>query len=185
MSKEAREAALHVVDRMVAAYSAHDVQVLRGCFAEGAKLRDDAWNESHEGTNAIATHYRREFESSPDVEAWVVARYASVDGFGDAGLEPFLIELMVRGSHLGAWRGLPATGARFEIRVFNTIRFTRSGERILEVRFTYDRASILHQLGVMHDPTTTLGRTLTALTHPVTMAKVAQRRLSARPPSRA
>lgn len=185
MSTESRNAALRVLDKMIAAYSAHEVQILRGCFAESSRLRDDAWGESHEGPNAIAAHYRREFESTPDVEAWIIGRYASVDLLGDPGPEPLAVELMVRGTHQGTWRGLPATGARFEIRVFNAVRFTPSGERIVDSRFYYDRATLLAQLGVMHDVTKPLGRTLTALAHPITMAKVAQRRISTRPSPRA
>jgi predicted ester cyclase len=185
MSMEQRDAAIRVIDRMIAAYSAHDTKALRVCFADNAKLRDDAWNEVHDGLDAIERHYRSEFIASPDVEAWVVGRYASADTVGESAAEPIATELVVRGTHLGGWRGLPPTGARFEIRAFTVARFTQSGDRIVDHRLLYDRASILSQLGVMHDPRTTLGRTLTAITHPLTMAKAAQRRLSSRPTPRA
>ena len=47
-----------------------------------------------------------------------------------------------------------------------------AGERIY-----YDRAMVLEQLGVFHDPESATGRVTTALLHPMTMAKVATRML--------
>jgi hypothetical protein len=37
---------------------------------------------------------------------------------------------------------------------------------------------VLRQLGVFHEPETPLGQILTALTHPVTIARIAGRRLA-------
>ncbi len=185
MSMEQRQAALRLVDRLTAAYSAHDPEAIAACFAEGGKLRDEPWGDVCEGGAAIARHYREQFEAVPDMEAWVLGHYAAIDSVGETSEGPLATELMIRGTHRGTWRGLPATGARFELRIFVVGRFTPSGDRLVDQRVTYDRAAILKQLGVLHDPKSTLGRTLTMLTHPVTMAKVAQQRLSSRPPARA
>lgn len=185
MSMEQRQAALRLVDRLMAAYSAHDAEAISACFAENGKLREEPWGDVYEGGSAIARHYRQEFEASPDIEAWILGHYSSIDSVGEPSEGPIATEFMIRGTHRGVWRGLPATGARFELRVFSVGRFTPGGDHLVDQRLMYDRASILTQLGVMHDPKTTLGRTLTMLTHPVTMAKAAQQRLSARPSPRA
>jgi hypothetical protein len=45
-----------------------------------------------------------------------------------------------------------------------------AGERIY-----YDRATVLRQLGIFHDPEHGIGQLLTPLTHPVTMLRALMR----------
>ena len=47
-----------------------------------------------------------------------------------------------------------------------------AGERIY-----YDRATLLRQLGVFHEPDRVMGRITTLLTHPLTMAQIAMRKV--------
>jgi hypothetical protein len=48
--------------------------------------------------------------------------------------------------------------------------------RVAGEKIYYDRATPLGQLGVFHDPESLRGRITTALTHPVTMARIVARK---------
>jgi hypothetical protein len=86
-----------------------------------------------------------------------------------------MLEAIIRGTHLGAWRGLPATGRRVNVPLCGIYDFDEN-DRIMRETIYYDRATVLQQLGVFHDPQTMLGRIVTALTHPVTMGRIAARK---------
>jgi hypothetical protein len=45
-----------------------------------------------------------------------------------------------------------------------------SNDRLAGEKIYYDRATVLRQLGVFHEPETALGRLCTFLTHPLTIA---------------
>jgi hypothetical protein len=53
--------------------------------------------------------------------------------------------------------------------------YTFEGDRLAGERIYYDRATVLRQVGVFHEPDTPSGRILTALTHPVTMVRAIAR----------
>jgi hypothetical protein len=79
-----------------------------------------------------------------------------------------ILECEIQGSHLGWWRGLPPTGRRVRFPLCAVYTFTE-GDKLAGERVYNDRATVLNQLGVLHDPESALGRTLTAITHPITL----------------
>ena len=87
-----------------------------------------------------------------------------------------MLEVVIRGQHLGPWRGLPPTGAQIELSLCGIFTFD-DAERLAGERIYYDRATLLRQLGVFHEPDRALGRITTLLTHPLTMAQIAMRRV--------
>jgi hypothetical protein len=93
-----------------------------------------------------------------------------------------VLECVISGTHLGAWRGLPPTGRRLEFPLCAVYTFD-DRERLAGERIYYDRAMVLRQLGVLHEPDTLAGRLATAITHPVTLGKAvaaqARRRVAA------
>ena len=173
MDTARREAARALVQHFIDAYNRHDASACASLYAPNAILWDQPWNEKHEGREAIRTHYAQEFEASPDIQFVSRALFESNDALA--------VEFLVRGTHDGTWRGLPATGHRFELVAWSMMRMSIDGSQIIDSRYTYDRATIFHQIGVLHDPESLLGKTLTALTHPVTMARAARKRISVRP----
>lgn len=175
MDSTRKSAATKLLTRFVEAYNRHDPVACSECYAEKSALWDQAWNETHEGRAAIRAHYEREFAASPDIELTVRTTFDSDDSL--------CCEFAVRGTHGGDWRGLPATGNRFETSTWTAIRLSPSGTEFADGRYTYDRATVFQQIGVLHDPNSLLGKTLTVLSHPVTMAKAASRRISVRPPA--
>ena len=71
---------------------------------------------------------------------------------------------------------LPATGRRVEIPLCGVYTFC-ADDRLAGEKIYYDRAMVFRQLGVFHEPQTTLGDLSVLLTHPVTIAKALLRKL--------
>ena len=86
-----------------------------------------------------------------------------------------IVEALLRGTHLGSFRGLPATGREFEMRFCAMFLF--EGERLVCERVYFDAATILRQLGIAHDPLTLRGRVATLFNHPLTIGQAVARRL--------
>ena len=62
--------------------------------------------------------------------------------------------------------GLPATGRRVEISLCGIYTFDDQ-DRLAGERIYYDRATVLRQLGVFHEPQSLVGRITTLAIHPV------------------
>jgi predicted ester cyclase len=92
-----------------------------------------------------------------------------------AGEDAIIVEVVIRGRHLGTWRGLHATGRQMEFPLCGVFTFDE-GNRLAGEKIYYDRATPLEQVGVFHDPESLRGRITTALTHPVTMARIVARK---------
>jgi hypothetical protein len=97
-------------------------------------------------------------------------------GHTHAGTSAVVLEVVIRGRHLGPWRGLPATGAQVELPLCGIYTFD-DDDRLAGERIYYDRATLLRQLGVFHEPDRAIGRITTLLTHPLTMAGVVGRKI--------
>ncbi len=89
--------------------------------------------------------------------------------------ETVVLEVTIRGTHLGPWRGVPATGRRVDFPLCAVYTFDAQ-DRLAGERLYYDRGIVMRQLGLFHEPEGTLGRLTTALVHPVTIARAFLRR---------
>ena len=104
----------------------------------------------------------------PDLEIKVQRRHVTGDSI--------VLEVIICGTHLGVWRGLPATGRRVEFPLCGVYSFDAEN-RLAGERIYYDRGTVLRQLGVFYEPQSTLGRIVTLATHPVTIAQAVARKL--------
>src|SRR5947209_18767574 len=95
---------------------------------------------------------------------------------GHIAEEAELVEVVIRGTHLGGWRGLPPTGRRVEFPLCGVYTFDAE-DRLAGEKIYYDRASVLRQLGVFHEPQSVLGQIGIAVTHPITIARAFARKL--------
>lgn len=84
--------------------------------------------------------------------------------------ESVILEVTIRGTHLGPWRGLPATGRRIEFPLCGVYAFG-ADDKLAGERIYYDRGVVLGQLGLFHEPVRGWGRVVTTLSHPVTIAR--------------
>lgn len=104
----------------------------------------------------------------PDLEIEVQRRHVADDAI--------LLEVMIRGTHLGGWRGLPPTGRRVEFPLCGIYTFD-AANRLAGEKIYYDRGTVLRQLGVFHEPESVLGQISILATHPATIARALARKL--------
>jgi steroid delta-isomerase-like uncharacterized protein len=156
-------ARLRIVDEHVGLENMHDLDGIIATFGETARYDDEPWNAHYLGLAQVRSFYDQLLRALPDLHIDVQRRHASPDAV--------ILEVIIRGTHLGAWRGLPATGGEIAFPLCSIYTFD-ARNRIAGEKIYYDRATVLRQLGVFHDPESLPGRITTVLAHPVTMARV-------------
>ncbi len=161
-------ARIALVEQHVRLENAHDLEGVLGTFGDAAHYDDEAWGEHYEGTSGVREFYAQLMNALPDLEIQVLRRHATEDAI--------VLEVIIRGTQLGPWRGLPATGRRVDIPLCGVYTFDEQ-DRLAGERIYYDRASVLRQLGVFHEPQRILGRITTLLTHPVTIMSALARKM--------
>jgi steroid delta-isomerase-like uncharacterized protein len=158
-----------LVEEHIGYENAHDLEAVLHTFGDAARYDDEAWGEHYEGRNGVRSFYQQLMKALPDLEIVVQRRHVTDDAI--------LVEVIIRGTHLGAWRGLPATGRRVEIPLCGVYTFDEN-DRLAGERIYYDRATVLQQLGVFHEPQSVLGQITTLATHPLTITRALARKLS-------
>jgi steroid delta-isomerase-like uncharacterized protein len=153
---------IRLVEEHVQAENAHDLARIMTTFGEQARYEDQPWDEDHQGPGGVQAYYVRLLAALPDLHIAVERRHVTQDDV--------ILEVTITGTHRGEWRGLPATGRRVQIPLCAVYTFDEVGKLAGE-RIYYDRAAVLGQIGLFHEPSTALGRSLTALTHPVTVLR--------------
>jgi len=124
-------------------------------------------NTLRAGTES-ACFYEQLMKALPDLEIEVQRQHVTDDAI--------LVEVMIRGTHLGGWRGLPATGRRIEFPLCGVYTFD-ADDRLAGEKIYYDRGTVLRQLGVFHEPQSVLGQISILATHPTTVARAFARKL--------
>jgi steroid delta-isomerase-like uncharacterized protein len=120
------------------------------------------------GRSGVCLFYEQLMKALPDLEIEVQRQHVTDDAI--------LVEVMVRGTHLGAWRGLPATGRRVEFPLCGVYTFD-TDNRLAGEKIYYDRGTVLRQLGIFHEPRSVLGRISMLAIHPATIARAFARKL--------
>ena len=161
-------ARIAIVEQHVRLENEHDLEGVLRTFGESAQYDDEAWGEHYEGGNGVRLFYEQLMRALPDLQIEIQRRHVSDDSI--------LLEVMIRGTHLGGWRGLPATGRRVEFPLCGVYTFD-ADDRLSGERIYYDRGTVLRQLGVFHEPQSALGQICILATHPVTIARALSRKL--------
>jgi steroid delta-isomerase-like uncharacterized protein len=173
---EQAAARLRLVEEHVRLENRHDLQGIMATFGDEATYEDAPWGEDHHGRDAVERYYRDLLEALPDLQIDVRNRMVSDDAV--------VLEVLISGTQAGPWRGLPATGRPVRFPLCAIYRFTPNGKLASETIY-YDRAGVLSQVGLYHEPVGMLGRMATALTHPLTLARAYVRKLFHRSATRA
>jgi len=161
-------ARIALVEQHIRLENAHDLEGVLCTFGDTARYEDEAWGEQYKGRNGVRFFYDQLMRALPDLEIDVQRRHVTEDAI--------LVEVVIRGTHLGSWRDLPATGRRVEVPLCGVYTFDDE-DRLAGERIYYDRATVLRQLGVFHEPQSILGKISTFATHPVTIAGALVRKL--------
>jgi len=158
---------LALVEQHVRFENAHDLEGVLATFGNGARYDDEAWGEHHEGRDGVRLFYAQMMKALPDLVIDVLRRHVTDDAI--------ILEVMISGTQLGAWRGLPATGRRVEIPLCGVYTFD-AADRLAGEKIYYDRGTVLRQLGVFHEPQSVLGQVSILATHPTTVARALARK---------
>src|SRR5438477_1778382 len=162
--KDRMSARIAIVEQHIRLENEHDLEGVLRTFGDTARYDDEPWGAHYEGQNGVRKFYEQLMNALPDLEIEVQRRHVTED--------TIVVEVIIRGTHLGAWRGLPATGRRVEFPLCGIYTFDPRSDgtaRLAGEKIYYDRATVLRQLGIFHEPQSFLGQLCTALTHPITI----------------
>jgi len=157
-----------IVEEHVRCENAHNLEGVIQTFGETARYDDEPWDLHYEGRDQVRQFYTQLMTALPDLSIEIVRRHVAE--------ETVVLEVVIRGTHLGAWRGLPATGKSVELPLCGVYTFDEN-DRLAGEKIYYDRGTVLRQLGVFHEPQSLLGRLAIAATHPVTIARALVRKV--------
>lgn len=160
-----------IVEQHIRLENQHDLEGVLATFGETARYDDEPWGEHYDGRDGVRQFYEQLMKALPDLEIKVQHRHVSEDAI--------VLEVTIRGTHLGGWRGLPATGRRVEFPLCGIYTFD-TDNRLAEEKIYYDRGTVLRQLGVFHEPPSVLGQIGILATHPITIARALARKLQRR-----
>ena len=116
----------------------HDIPGIMATFGQAAQYEDTPWSERHRGRDGVEAYYRSLLTSLPDLHIDVRNRVVNDHSV--------VLEVVISGTHRGAWRGLPATGRPVAFPLCGIYSFDADGKLAGE-RIYYDRASVLGRLG--------------------------------------
>lgn len=167
---ESNRARIAIVEEHIRCENRHDLDAVLATFGSNAQYHDEPWNDHRLGLDGVRSYYTELINALPDLAIEVKNRHVSS--------ESVIVEVIIRGTHLGAWRGLPATGRKIEFPLCGIYTFDDE-DKLAGERIYYDRGVVLRQLGLFHEPVQGLGRIVTALSHPITIARAYLRRTSA------
>jgi steroid delta-isomerase-like uncharacterized protein len=159
---ERQAARIAIVEEHIRLENQHDLEGVLRTFGDTARYDDEPWDAHYAGREGVRRFYEALMRALPDLQIDVQHRYVTDDAI--------LMEVIIRGTHLGGWRGLPATGRRIEFPLCGIYTFD-ANDRLAGEKIYYDRGMVWQQLGILHDPRSALGRITILATHPVTMAR--------------
>jgi steroid delta-isomerase-like uncharacterized protein len=167
LEAERARARTAIVAEHIRCENRHDLDAMMATFGKDARYDDEPWKDHRTGRDGVRSYYTELLHALPDVAIEVKDRHVASGSI--------VLEVMIRGTHRGAWRGLPATGRRIEFPLCGVYTFD-ADDKLAGERIYYDRGAVLGQLGLFHEPMRGLGRVVTVLTHPLTIARAYLRR---------
>ena len=164
-----REARESIVLEHMDSENRHEFDVTLGTF-EHPRYELVGTGDVYDGEEEVREYFKATRTAFPDQRNELIALHHADDAV--------IVEFDLKGTHLGPFRGLPATGREFTCRM--TSFFLFEGDRLVCERAYFDSATILRQLGIAHDPLTLRGRLATVANHPVTIGRALVRQVTGR-----
>ena len=165
-TQASREERLAIVEEHIQQENEHDLDGIMATFGEDAWYDNGPVGEHHDGRASVRAYYEDLLRALPDFHIDIHQRHVTDDHV--------ILEVTISGTHEGNWRGLPGTGREVEFDTCAVFAFHEQNKLAGE-RIYYDRAGLLRQLVIFHDPERGIGQVLTPLTHPVTFARALMR----------
>lgn len=160
-----------IVNEHMRLENAHD---FAGCIAEFGRARYEvvAEDELYDGAGRVDDFLRENLQAFPDFR-FVPSRIGPTD-------EAVVVEGRFQGTHLGSWRGLPATGRRVDFPM--CLVFDFEGATMVGERLYFDLTTPLRQIGVADDPNSLRGKLTIIVSHPLVVGRAVLRSLVHRRP---
>jgi steroid delta-isomerase-like uncharacterized protein len=168
VASDKTSARVALVEQHIQCENAHDLEGVLRTFGDSARYDDEPWGDHYDGRDEVRSFYGQLMNALPDLEIVVQRTHVADDAI--------VLEVTVRGRHLGGWRGLPATGRRVDFPLCGVYTFDND-DRLAGEKIYYDRGTVLRQLGVFFEPQSALGRVSILATHPATIARAMARKL--------
>ena len=100
--RDRTSARVALVEQHIQFENEHDLEGVLRTFGDTARYDDEPWGDHYDGRHEVRSFYVQLMKALPDLEIAVQRRHVAEDAI--------VVEVMIRGTHLGGWRGLPATG---------------------------------------------------------------------------
>ena len=91
------KARLAIVEEHVKCENRHDLAGLMATFGAEARYDDEPWQDHRLGLDAVRSYYTELLASLPDLAIDIRHRHVASDAI--------VLEVTIRGTHLGVWRG--------------------------------------------------------------------------------
>jgi len=163
------ERRVHTVNEHMRLENAHDFDGCIGVFGS-AKYEVVADDELFLGESRVHDFLAENLMAFPDF-VFLPSRVAPTT-------DAVLVEGRFTGTHLGSWRGLPATGRKVDFPMCLIFEF--DGDDMISEKLYFDLISPLKQLGVVDDPNSLRGKITIIASHPLVILKAVLRGLSHR-----
>src|SRR4051794_33046194 len=102
LMSERMAARLAVVEEHVSHENRQNLDGIMGTFGATVGYDDVPWSDHHSGRDGVRAFYAELLRATPDLRIEVRQRHVT--------MATIVLEVMVTGRHLGAWRGLPPPG---------------------------------------------------------------------------
>src|SRR6266550_3188250 len=106
-----------IVDEHIRCENLHDVEATMATFGMDASYDDEPWADHRTGRDGVRSYYTELMRALPDLAIEVTHWHIN--------FESVVAEVIIRGTHLGPWRGLPAAGRRLEFPLCGVYRSTQ------------------------------------------------------------
>ena len=170
-SNSATQARCRIVDEHIARENQHSLDGILATFGKGARYDDEPWDAHYVGLPEVRAFYAQLLQALPDLHIDVIRQHVAE--------QVIVVEAIIRGRHMGSWRGLPGTGRRIGFPLCGIYSFDEEN-RLAGEKIYYDRATVLRQLGIFHEPESLRGRLTTVATHPFSMTRMLVHNIAAR-----
>ena len=134
-------ARLELVERHIRAENEHDLDAIMRTFGEAPSFVLN--QELHDGRDGVRRLYQGLLEGFPDIHIEVERRHVADDAV--------ILELVLRGTQTGPWRGFAPTGRTIEVPLCAIFPFDER-EKLAGEKVYLDSAHMLRQLGLQARP---------------------------------
>jgi steroid delta-isomerase-like uncharacterized protein len=156
------DARVNAVNEHMRLENAYDFPACIGEFGS-AKYEVVADGELYDGAERVHQFLSENHTAFPDF-VFIPTRVSPTT-------DAVLVEGRFTGTHLGNWRGLPATGKKVDFAMCLIFEF--DGQSMINEKLYFDLSSPLRQLGVADNLQGARGKLTLVLTHPVVITKAA------------